>query len=171
MSRSRVVFALTAVIAASVVFGGVASAVVAPKKVYVCTTPHHHVRVLGTKVKCRKGEGRLSWRIHGSKGDPGARGPAGAPGKVGNVHIVPGNSPLLTDPLEGTVSEVSVWCPTGQQVVGGGFTFANQAPHDVVQEATPVVGPTATGWHVKLVASAPLPGGHFVRAYALCVGM
>jgi hypothetical protein len=67
------------------------------------------------------------------------------------------------------VSDVSVWCPQGQQVVGGGFTFANQEQRDVVQGSSPVVGPTGLqGWHVKIVAMTPTGNDHYVKAYALC---
>jgi hypothetical protein len=171
MSKSRLVLAAIAIFAASVLLGGVAVAVGTTDKVAACTS-HKHVRVLGTKVKCRSGEKRIAWRVQGKPGPTGARGPAGprgATGGIGNVHTVNANSPALAAGA-GAVSEVSVWCPQDQQVVGGGFTFANQEQHDVVQGSNPVVDPNGLqGWHVKIVAVEPTGGiNHYVRAYALC---
>jgi hypothetical protein len=170
MSKSWLVLAAIAVVLASTVLGGVAVAVGKTDKIAACTS-HKHVRVLGTKVHCRKGERWIAWRVQGKPGPTGARGPAGArgaTGAIGNVHTVTLNGPALAATL-GAVSDVSVWCPTGQQVVGGGFTFANEAQRDVVQASNPVVGPTSLqGWHVKIVAMAPLGNDHFVKAYALC---
>jgi hypothetical protein len=170
MSKSRLVLAAIAIVVASIVLGGVAVAVGTTDKVVACTS-HKHVRVLGTKVKCHNGEKRIAWRVQGKPGPTGARGPAGprgATGGIGNVHTLTLNGPALAQTL-GAVSDVSVWCPSGQQVVGGGFTFANQEQHDVVQSSDPVVGPTGLqGWHVKIVAVSPLGNGHYVKAYALC---
>ena len=161
---------------ASVVVGGVAYAAASPKKkVYACTKSNHHVRVLGTKVTCRAGEKRIAWRVRGKKGDTGSRGPAGprgergATGSIGNVHTMTLNSPTLSNPPAGTVSEMTTWCPEGQQAVGGGFTFGNQTQRDVVQESNPVVGPTGLhGWHVKYVTMASTGASHYVKVYALC---
>lgn len=191
MSRSRLVLVLIATVAVSMVLGGVAVAVTAPKTLSACTTKSHGVRVLATKVKCHKGEQKLTWRIHGRDGAIGARGPkgdrgpqgatgpagakgargdAGPPGNIGNVRTVTLSGPALTNPAVGAVSDVSVWCDVDEQVVGGGFTFANQTQRDVVQESNPVIGPTdLQGWHVKLVAMEPLAGNHNVKAYAMCV--
>lgn len=170
MSKSRLVLAAIAIFAASTLLGGVAVAVGTTDKVAACTS-HKHVRILGKKVTCHSGEKRIAWHIQGKPGPTGARGPAGprgATGGIGNVHTIMENTPALAQTL-GAVSEVSVWCPQGQQVVGGGFTFANQEQRDVVQNSNPVVGPTLLqGWHVKVVAMSPLGSGHYVRAYALC---
>ena len=174
MTRSRLVFAVTAVLAATIVFGGVAVAVTTPKKLHACTTANRHVRVLGTTVNCHKGEKRLTWRVSGRKGDPGPTGPAGprglrgATGSVGTVHTVTDNSPTASS-VAGSVGEWTTWCPTGQQAVGGGFKFGNQAQRDVVQESNPVVGPTLLqGWHVKFVVMPSDPVSHYVNVYALC---
>jgi hypothetical protein len=171
MSKSWLVLAAIAVVLASTVLGGVAVAVGKTDKIAACTS-HKHVRVLGTKVHCRKGEKWIAWRVQGKPGPTGARGPAGprgATGGIGNVHTMNANSPDL-GLNAGAVSEVSVWCPQGQQVVGGGFTFGNQEQHDVVQGSNPVIGPTGLqGWHVKMVAVEATGGnGHYVKGYALC---
>jgi hypothetical protein len=170
MSKSRLVLATIAIFAATILLGGVAVAVGTTDKIAACTS-HKHVRILGKKVKCHRGEKRIAWRVSGKPGATGARGPAGprgATGGIGNVHTMTTNSPELAQSL-GAVSEVSVWCPQGQQVVGGGFTYANQEQRDVVQNSNPVVGPTLLqGWHVKVVAMNPLGNGHYVKAYALC---
>jgi hypothetical protein len=170
MSKSRVVLAAIAIFAASVLLGGVAVGVGPSDKIAACTS-HKHVRVLAKKVKCHSGEKRLAWHIQGKTGATGARGPAGprgATGGIGNVHTVTLNSPALAQSL-GASSEISVWCQQGQQVVGGGFSFANSEQRDVVQGSSPVVGPTGLqGWYVKIVAMSPLGSGHYVKAYALC---
>jgi hypothetical protein len=188
VSRSRLILILIATIAGSMVLGGVAVAVATPKTVSACTTKSHAVRVLSTKVQCHKGEQKITWRIHGRQGEKGpkgdrgaagaagragvagprgAAGPAGPSGNVGNVKTVTVNGPAT---VVGGVSEVTAWCADGQQVVGGGFTFANQTQRDVVQESNPVIGPTdLQGWHVKLLVMEPLAGNHNVMAYARCV--
>jgi hypothetical protein len=170
MSKSRLVLAAIAIFAASVLLGGVAVAVGTTDKVAACTS-HKHVRILGHKVKCHKDEKRIAWHVQGKTGATGARGPAGPrglTGGIGNVHRITLDGPALAQTL-GAVSEVSVWCPQGQQVVGGGFSFANSQQRDVVQSSTPVVGPTGLqGWYVKYVAMSPLGSGHYVTGYALC---
>jgi hypothetical protein len=170
MSKSRLVLAAIAIFAASILLSGVAVAVGKTGKVVACTS-HKHVRVLGTKVKCHSGERRIAWRVQGRPGPTGPRGPVGprgATGGIGNVHTVTLDGPALAATV-GAVSDVSVWCPQGQQVVGGGFTFANQEQRDVVQGSSPVVGPTGLqGWHVKIVAMMPTGNDHYVKAYALC---
>ena len=186
------VLVLIATIAASMVVGGVAVAVTAPRTVSACTTKSQGVRVLGLKVKCRKGERRIVWRISGRPGATGAHGPTGArglpgvtgpqgprgvagitgaTGRLGNVRRVLSPGTTMTDPAVGQASEVSAWCEPGEQVLGGGFTFANEPQRDIVQESNPVIGPTGVqGWHVILVvATAPDAGKHYVNAFAQCV--
>jgi hypothetical protein len=193
MSKSRLVLVLIATIAASALLGGIAVAVTAPRTVSACTTKSQGVRVLGLKVKCHKGERKIVWRISGRPGTPGARGPtgarglqgvqgahgvagqtgpAGAPGatgRLGNVHTVTVTGPAMTNPAQGDVTTAEAYCAPGEQVVGGGFSFANQAQHDIVQESTPFVLNGIQGWHVKIAAMDPLTGNHFVQAHALCV--
>ena len=132
-----------AMVASVVVLGGVAYAAGGKKKMYACTKANHHPRELGPKVSCKKGEKRISWKVRGKKGDAGPRGPAGprgergATGSIGNVRTMTLNSPALINPAEGTVSDVSVWCTSTEQVVGGGFTFANDVQRDIVQQSAP----------------------------------
>ena len=169
MSKSRLVLAAIAIFAASILLSGVAVAVGKTGKVVACTS-HKHVRVLGTKVKCHSGERRIAWRVQGKPGPTGPRGPVGPwrDRRDRNLHTVTLDGPALTATV-GAVSDFSVWCPQGQQVVGGGFTFANQEQRDVVQGSSPVVGPTGLqGWHVKIVAMMPTGNDHYVKAYALC---
>jgi collagen type I alpha len=142
-------------------------------------------------VKCHKGERRIVWRISGRpgatgvhgptgarglpgvtgpQGPRGVAGPSGATGRLGNVRTVTLSGPVMTNPVAGQLSETTAWCAPGEQVLGGGFTFANEAQRDIVQESNPVIGPTGLqGWHVKIVAMAPLTGDHYARAYAQCV--
>ena len=190
MSRSRLVLVMIATIAASMLLGGVAVAVTSVAKVSACTTKSHGVRVLATKVTCHKGEKKLTWRIsgrpgvHGATGPrgvagatghagaPGPRGsagPIGAPGNIGNVRTVSTAGAAITSPAQGDPAHAEAYCAAGEQVVGGGFTFANQAQHDVVQDSYPVVLNGVQGWHVKIVAMPPLNGAHWVVAYAMCV--
>ena len=67
-----------------------------------------------------------------------------------------------------TATTAEAFCRSDEQAVGGGFTLANQAQLDVVQESIPVVLGPLQGWHVKIVAMPPLGGNHAVRAYVMC---
>jgi hypothetical protein len=170
MTRARLVFALIAVIVASTVFGGVAAAVGTAKtdKLAACTS-HKHVRVLAKKVRCRSGEKYVSWRVKGEPGPAGPRGPAGPSGNVGNVRTATVLGPAMINPAAGAVTTADAYCKLGEQAVGGGFTFANQAQLDVVQESMPVIGTGGLqGWHVKIAAMPPLAGDHFVKVYVIC---
>jgi hypothetical protein len=166
MSRSRLVLALIGVIVASTVFGGVAAAVGTTNsdKLAACTS-HKHVRVLGKKVTCRAGEKRLAWHV---KGEPGPAGPPGPSGKIGNVRTAFATGPAMSNPSTGDVTTAEAYCRSDEQAVGGGFTLANQAQLDVVQESIPVVLGPLQGWHVKIVAMPPLTGIHSVKAYVMC---
>jgi hypothetical protein len=170
---------------ASAVLGGVAVAVSTPTKVSACTTKSHGVRVLGNKVKCHKGEKKLTWSIRGKagvKGPAGARGPKGdrgatgatgargPSGKPGNVRLV-----SVTNRLTSATAEVPITaraaCNPGELVVGGGYnvTDTDLGKRDYVQTSVPFDdGNGVQGWTAAILPSAPLAAFHGVRAWALC---
>ena len=77
---------LAGVAALSVGIGGTAVAVTRPGTVSACTTKSGAVRVLGTSVKCRTNEKKITWKIsgeQGSTGKPGTQGPRGFRGTTG----------------------------------------------------------------------------------------
>jgi Collagen triple helix repeat (20 copies) len=179
------VFVLIATIAASMVLGGVAVAVTTPKKVSACTTKSHGVRVLGTKVKCHKGEQKLTWRVSGRPGNTGARGPVGAKGlqgaqgkpglqgargvagpkgTTGTVHTVTGTPD--TAPADNASYRALAQCSATEQVVGGGFMLDNDASSDSVRATMPYASGGIAGWEVDIKAGSA--GPHGVHAYALC---
>jgi hypothetical protein len=172
MSKSRLVLAAIAIFAASVLLGGVAVAVGTTDKVAACTS-HKHVRVLGHKVKCHKGEKRIAWHVQGKTGPTGARGPTGprgATGGIGNVRTDFATGPIpMSNPSLGAAMTAEAYCRPDEQAIAGGYALLYETQLDVVQESRPVLGPTGLqGWHVKIVAAPPLPGNHNVKAYVVC---
>lgn len=185
MSRSRLVLVLIATVVVSMFVGGAAVAMSTPQKVSACTGKKGAVRVLGTTVKCQKGEKKLTWRIagkagpRGPKGDKGTTGatgragpqglrgiagPAGPVGRVQNVRTVTATADLTPAP---GVRAVSAMCGAGEQAIGGGFSFTNETQLGPVQESRPVVDPSGLqGWYVKVKVSDAADN---VKAWAMCV--
>ena len=134
---------LAGVAALSVGIGGTAVAVTRPSTVSACTTKSGAVRVLGTSVKCRTNEKKITWKIsgeQGSTGKPGTQGPrgfrgtTGARGSQGPAGAVGSQGPagakvtatyvdqVLTTPglpAGGALHEGVATCPTNTQVING----------------------------------------------------
>ena len=134
---------LAGVAALSVGIGGTAVAVTRPGTVSACTTKSGAVRVLGTSVKCRTNEKKITWKIsgeQGSTGKPGTQGPrgfrgtTGARGSQGPAGAVGSQGPagakvtatyvdqVLTTPglpAGGALHEGVATCPTNTQVING----------------------------------------------------
>jgi hypothetical protein len=183
VSRTRLVLVLIATIVASAVLGGVAVAVSTPTKVSACTTKSHGVRVLGHKVKCHKGEKKLTWSIRGKqgvKGPAGARGPKGdrgatgltgargPAGKPGNVHTVT-SAKTPQGSNDGDQYDAVANCGPGEQVVGGGYAFESAAQRDIAVRTVPTVDVNGIqGWQVFIVTGQARDNGYGVRAWAQC---
>ena len=67
-NRVKSMLAIGGLIVASGAIGGAAVAVAAPTSVSACTARSGSVRVLGTSVRCRRGERKLTWGIRGPRG-------------------------------------------------------------------------------------------------------
>jgi hypothetical protein len=185
VSRTRLVLVLIATIVASAVLGGVAVAVSTPTKVSACTTKSHGVRVLGHKVKCHKGEKKLTWSIRGKqgvKGPAGARGPKGdrgatgltgargPAGKPGNVHLVPVTNRVLSATADVPITATAA-CNPGELAVGGGYNLTDTdiGKRDLVQASMPYDdGNGVQGWTAVILPTTDLNTPHGVRAWALC---
>jgi hypothetical protein len=87
----RRIAAVVSLVIVSAVAGGAAVAVTTTQTVSTCTAKAKAVRVLGTTVKCRSGERKVTWN---------ARGPAGPTAVV--------------NPFKGaTIMVAGTTCPTG----------------------------------------------------------
>jgi hypothetical protein len=139
----------------------------------------------GNKVTCRLfGRLRGPQGARGPKGATGARGKTGARGPAGNASVagyetVSQTFADLAVPNSGTASGLSnvvtVSCPGGKRVLGGGANLGTD-PEQTVQHRTINVslsGPNGngTGWSVQLFNNATEPSGDAsidVRVYATC---
>ena len=111
----------------------------APVTYYACVGNHSGVlRQVGPHQHCYRNEHRIDWNNVGPRGPRGPRGPQGPQGPQGatgaqgpqgapGAQGVPGLSQYQVVKQGGTIpglaaGEVRAYCPTGTQVIGGGYT-------------------------------------------------
>jgi hypothetical protein len=161
---------LAGVAALSVGIGGTAVAVTRPSTVSACTTKSGAVRVLGTSVKCRTNEKKITWKIsgeQGSTGKPGTQGPrgfrgtTGARGSQGPAGAVGSQGPAGAVGSQGPAGAVGSQGPAG--------AVGSQGPAGAVGSQGPA-GAKVTATYVDQVLTTPgLPaGGALHEGVATC---
>lgn len=148
--------------------------------------PTRHITVLrqdttahGSKKKVVKRVGSVTGSLSGRRGPRGARGPRGftgapgadgAPGATGPAGPAGGFSNALVQyiagpyvsVLDGQAENLSVTCPAGTKVLGGGYQFGTVFVPNVA-ESRPL--PDGSGWTVLVLSEF---GNGSMRAIAVC---
>ena len=175
---------------ALLVGGGLALAVLVAGGVAYATIPSNGVitgcytksggtlRVIDANVtNCRPSETLLSWNVAGVPGQDGADGEDGADGQDG----VSGYELVSEDEAFGSTTTsafgtVSVNCPAGKKVLGGGSTFVGPAGTPVSYGSNAITSSypdsDGTGWNAGY--DAPTIDPEYVtavRVFATCAAM
>jgi hypothetical protein len=114
---------------------------------------------------CKSNEIALEWNQQGPRGpqgEPGPKGEQGPPGLSG--YEVVGTATANVDPLD--YAQITAYCPTGKNVLGGGFFFNVLGTLEVVQSA-PTTAAGLSGWHVVAFNHSDTVTGNLI-AYATC---
>lgn len=107
----------------------------------------------------------------GLPGLPGSAGAPGAPGAAANIsptRVAGAPSPALPATAGGSVISVAT-CPTGQHVLGGGYSTDTWQQGVTVTESAPsatAIDPAT--WTAVLVNETALANTSVVTAYAVC---
>lgn len=117
-----------------------------------CVGPVGQVRVIDSADSCKTGETALNWNQTGPQGPNGATGPQG-PSGISGYDIVSQTA---------TASFLTVNCPTGQHVLGGGFSGANG---NGLPDTSSVPTASNDGWTVTQ------SGFSSMTVYAICANV
>jgi hypothetical protein len=121
--------------------------------IIVCQKMGGTIRVVNSKMKCKKGETKLSWTaapgamgVTGAAGPTGPVGPAGAPGKEGPAAAAVGGTSAATG-VTGAAGPTGPVGPTGAEGLAGkngatGATGAGAAGPTGAAGTTGSTGPT-----------------------------
>jgi hypothetical protein len=111
---------------------------------------------------CKSNEIKLEWNQQGPQGESGLEGEQGPPGLSG--YEVVDTATANVDPL--AYAQITAYCPTGKNVLGGGFFFNVLGTLEVVQSA-PTTAAGLSGWHVVAFNHSDTVTGNLI-AYATC---
>jgi hypothetical protein len=104
--------------------------------------------------------------LTGQRGPQGPQGPAGPPGVT---DLVQENASSLSN--SETAKQISVLCPDGKSVLGGGVNVDPADPHVAVQESAPVGG-DQQGWSARAIEiGVGTDQDWSVSVYALCAAV
>lgn len=108
---------------------------------------------------CKGNEIKLEWNQQGPQGDQGEQGPPGLSG-----YEVVDTATANVDPLD--YAQITAYCPTGKNVLGGGF-FINVLGTLEVVESAPTSAAGLSGWHIVAFNHSASVTGNLI-AYATC---
>lgn len=149
--------------------------------IHGCYDASGALHVIDSSAACARGENGLNWNQtgpQGPKGDTGVQGPTGATGLPGPTGAQgpagPAGAAASTGPERykvvsksvesNTVLSASVSCPTGYQVVNGGYDVWGYG-----LDVPTVTGsyPDSDGWSVSIHLPTNSVGRH-IDVYAIC---
>jgi hypothetical protein len=152
--------------------------------IHACYSSNGVLRVVDTGAgdACKSNEAGLDWNqqgVQGPAGPQGEQGPAGPAGPQGPAGAsgVSGWELVRIDffvppgagDLPGTAQDVTVSCPSGKKVLGGGVTTDAWVDSTVRQSGPNGAG---TAWHVIIQRTnggdSPFSGVTPGHAYAIC---
>jgi hypothetical protein len=114
---------------------------------------------------CKSNEIEIEWNQQGPRGpqgEPGLEGEQGPPGLSGYEMV--DTATANVDPLD--YAQITAYCPTGKNVLGGGF-FINVLGTLEVVESAPTTAAGLSGWHVVAFNHSATVTGNLI-AYATC---
>jgi hypothetical protein len=114
---------------------------------------------------CKSNEIQLPWNqqgLPGPRGEQGDQGEQGPPGLSG--YEVVDTATANVDPLD--YAQITAYCPTGKNVLGGGF-FINVLGTLEVVESAPTSAAGLSGWHIVAFNHSDSVTGNLI-AYATC---
>lgn len=138
-----------------------------PNELHACYKNNNgQMRFVADPADCLSSETDVTWNQQGTQGPQGPQGPVGpagtSTGSISNFEMV--HTTTATDNT--SFKSISRACPTGKQVISGGFDI--QSPGGGVIEIV-TSAPYNSGWHVRARASAEFQGEDWaLRATALC---
>ena len=150
-----------------------------PNEIHACYNNSGHLVIANDPADCGNNETALSWNQQGPEGPVGPTGPQGSQGNLGpqgnpgpagpvgpsgfsNIEMVFATSPLASD----SFVTVSVPCPSGKKVTGGGFDILSPG-NGAIEIVTSA--PYNFGWSVRARTSDNYQGQLWqLRATALC---
>ncbi len=123
------------------------------------------IKLVDTGQLCHQNETAIQWNQTGAQGIPGPAGPTGPAGPSGLSGWEQDTHQVFTSP--GAVTNVTVMCPAGKKVLGGGFDI--ETPDDVkVFASEPALnGNLINGWNV-LVHNVSTVNTRQVTVTAIC---
>jgi hypothetical protein len=114
---------------------------------------------------CKSNEIQLSWNQQGPPGQRGEQGDQGEQGPPGlSGYEVVYTATANVDPLD--YAQITAYCPTGKNVLGGGFFFNVLGTLEVVESA-PTSAAGLSGWHIVAFNHNASVTGNLI-AYATC---
>jgi hypothetical protein len=151
---SRIALAVVTALIGALVAGSMTFAFAShtdPNEIHACVDKQGNPRIVDDPANCKASETPLTWNAQGQQGPPGVSG----------YEVVTVTSTTSTD--------VTVSCPTGKKVFGGGGVLQPaEMLHDMA--ASFPVGETA--WRTIIEPfSSPLPPGASMDAYAVCASV
>ena len=130
--------------------------------IHACANAQGQVRIVGSASDCFRSETVLQWNERGPQGPPGLAGPLGPTGPAGPAGV--SGLVRVTNSASfdaGEFGSVSVSCPSGAKVFGGGFNVGGVFGAFTVQASAPA---SLTAWTVSGRANSAAT----VIAYAMC---
>ena len=122
---------------------------------------------------CKNNETGLDWSKTGPQGPPGQDGTNGTNGVSGwEIVQFAGNLPPEGDGYVGTAQGITVNCPAGKKILGGGVT-TDEWVNSIIRSS----GPNAAGTQWKVIiqrtndGDSPNSGNTPVRVYAICANV
>ena len=116
---------------------------------------------------CGSGEVAVTWNKTGPRGPQGATGATGATGVPGAPGVSGWQMVSLASSNDSVSPKVlSVVCPAGTKVVGGGG-YASLLTYTVVSGSWPLG--SGGGWGVGAIEFTPTTGNWTLYGYAICV--
>jgi hypothetical protein len=153
LSRRRLPLPAAMVISiAALIFGGgvayAAHQIISPDPVthviHACYNNNSGtIKLVNTGQQCHQNETAIQWNQVGAQGIPGPAGPAGPSGLSGweqDAHQV------FVSP--GATTNVTVMCPAGKKILGGGFDIETPDDLKVFASEPALNGNLINGWNV-----------------------
>ena len=126
-----------------------------------------------SRSSLRQDETGLDWSQRGPQGQPGQDGTNGTNGVSGwEIVQFTSNLPPEGDDYVGTAQGLTVSCPAGKKVLGGGVT-TDEWVNSIIRSS----GPNAAGTQWKVIiqrtndGDSPNSGNTPVRVYAICANV
>jgi hypothetical protein len=143
--------------------------------IHGCYGSNGQLRVIdpSTGGACKNNETGLDWSQRGPQGQPGQDGTNGTNGVSGwEIVQFASNLPPEGDDYVGTAQGISVNCPAGKKVLGGGVT-TDEWVNSIIRSS----GPNAAGTQWKVIiqrtndGDSPNSGNTPLRVYAICANV